>query len=88
MTTWQASGTSPQRGRYRFTVKEMADGKPWLCGEPTSGEPLRIIGADGEDLGVGFDLRPGTLGNASATLEEAHKVARFLDDWIAEIVLF
>lgn len=81
MTEFHMVGVDPQRGEYRFTVKEKADGMPWLVGEPV-GVPLRIIGTTGDDLQVGFDLVPGT------TLDEAQAIARTMNDCIARIVLF
>jgi len=79
------SGVEPQRGQYRYTVKEREDGSPWIATEP-AGVSLKIIGTNGSDLQIGFTLRPST------TLEEAHKVARTLarcmNDSIAEISLY
>jgi hypothetical protein len=80
MATFHMTGVEPQRGEYRWTVKEKANGAPWLCGEPT-GVPLKIIGPTGEDLGVGFDLAAGT------TLDQAHALARAMNNRITHIVL-
>jgi alkanesulfonate monooxygenase SsuD/methylene tetrahydromethanopterin reductase-like flavin-dependent oxidoreductase (luciferase family) len=79
-TTWQATGTPQQRGEYRWNVKERDGGGWWIVGEPD--DPLEIVGPDGRDLRVGFHLPP------SVTRDGAQKVADFLNDWIAQIVLF
>jgi hypothetical protein len=77
---WISTGVEPQRGQYRYTVKEMADGTPWLFGEPV-GDTLKIVGTKGDDLHIGFYLRPG------ATLEDAHRVAKCMNDWLLDTVL-
>jgi hypothetical protein len=41
--SWQATGVPPQRGQYRFTVKEGATGRPSIAGEPT-GAPASLYG--------------------------------------------
>jgi hypothetical protein len=46
-------------GRYRFTVKETADGTPWLAAEPAGEKIEGLYGL------LGFKLEKGT------TLEEA-----------------
>jgi len=48
MTSWYPPGVAPQRGQYRYTVKEREDGTPWIAGEP-SGDMLKIIGTEGDD---------------------------------------
>lgn len=81
MTEWY-SGVEPQRGQYRWTVKESGTGTPWLLGEPV-GETIKIVGATGEDdLEFGFYLRPGT------NLQEAQEVASFLNDRITDVIVF
>jgi hypothetical protein len=75
------AGVERQRGQYRYTVTEWADGRPWIAGEP-AGTPLTIIGTDGEDLQIGFTLRSGT------TYEEAKRVANFMNDWMVDIMLW
>ena len=42
----------------------------------------KIVGAEGEDLEIGFTLRPG------ATVDDAHKVAKSMNDWIVDTVLY
>jgi hypothetical protein len=79
-TSWYPPGVEPQRGQYRYTVKESADRSPWIAGEP-AGAPLKIVGTKGDDLGIGFNLRPGT------TIKDAQKVAKFMNEWIVDIVL-
>jgi hypothetical protein len=63
-----------RRGQYRFTVRESAEGTPWLVAEPAAGAGLEVGN-------IGFSLRP------SATLEDAHEVAEFMNLWITELVL-
>jgi len=75
------TGVEPQRGQYRYTVKETADGRPWIAGEP-AGDTIKIVGAKGEDLNIGFTLQPGT------TYQQAQDVAKYLNKWIVDIVLF
>ena len=81
MTSWYPPGVAPQRGQYRYTVKEREDGTPWIAGEP-SGDMLKIIGTEGDDLNIGFTLRPG------ATLEDARNIAKFMNDRIVDAVLY
>ncbi len=78
---WHFAGVEPQRGQYRYTVKEKEDGTPWIAGEP-SGRPLKIIGTKGNDLGIGFTLRP------DMTYQQAQEVAEYMNKWIVDIVLF
>jgi hypothetical protein len=80
MTNFHFAGVEPQRGECRWTVKENANGTPFLFGEPT-GVPLKIIGPTGEDLEVGFELAPGT------TIDEAHSLARVMNSRITHIAL-
>jgi len=35
------TGVEPQRGQYRYTVKETADGRPWIAGEP-AGDTIKL----------------------------------------------
>jgi hypothetical protein len=81
MAEWSVSGVERQRGEYRFTVKDKEGETIWLVGEP-AGIPLKIIGATGTDLQVGFELAPGT------TRREAEALARAMNNGIACIVLF
>jgi hypothetical protein len=80
MVDWIATGAEPQRGNYSYRVKEGNSG-PWIAAEP-AGNPLRIVGTEGQDLNVGFNLRPG------ATIEQATQIARLMNDWIVSIELF
>jgi hypothetical protein len=64
-----------RREQYRFTVKEGADGRPWLVAEPAAGTGLEVGN-------IGFSLR------STATLEDAHEVAEFMNLWITELVLW
>ena len=64
------------RAKFRFVVKEGADGTPWIAFEPLQGQ-LR-----GEDLpsGIfGFDLPPGTSG------KKAEEIADYLDENIDKL---
>lgn len=79
--SWFPPGVEPQRGQYRYTVKDDADGKPWLVGEPI-GDTIKIVGADDEDRAIGFTLRPG------ATFDDANMVAKCMNDWIVDTVLY
>ena len=81
MTTFHMTGVEPQRGEYRWTVKENTDGTPFLVGEPT-GVPLKTVGTTGEDLQVGFELAPRTK------LNDAKAIARLMNHRITHIVLF
>jgi hypothetical protein len=62
-----------ERGDFRFTVKESADGTPWIAAEP-SGKLLPAIPGQ-----LGFELKAGT------NYEEAKSVAAFLNTHIAAI---
>ena len=81
MIEWGMNGVEPQRGKYRFTVKDKEGDAVCLHCEPV-GIPLKIVGTKGEDLQVGFDLAPGT------TRSEAEALARAMNKGIAHIVLF
>ena len=63
-----------KRGQYQFTVKQAAEGTPCIVAEPSGGGTLEV----GE---IRFNLRP------SATNEDAHDVASFMNLWITEIEL-
>jgi hypothetical protein len=80
MASWYFLGVEPQRGQYFYAVKETGEGVPWIAGEP-AGDRLKIIGTKGNDLEIGFTLRPGT------THEQARKVAKCMNDWIVDTVL-
>jgi hypothetical protein len=80
-TAWHASGTARQRGQYLYTVKEGTGGRLSLACEPT-GPALTIVGPEGEDLHLGFTLRPDT------TMEEAQELAWLMNRRIAEIDLY
>ncbi len=81
MTEWVATGVEPQRGEYRFRVKDREGDEFCLACEPV-GIALKIIGSTGEDLQVGFDLSPGT------TRSEAEDLVRAMNKAITHIVLF
>jgi hypothetical protein len=79
--SFAVAGVERQRGQYRYTVKDGADGTPWIAGEP-AGTPLTIIGTAGEDLQIGFTLRSGT------TYEEAKRVEKWMNDWLVDLMLY
>jgi hypothetical protein len=81
MTEWVANGVEPQRGEYRFTVKDEEGDAVYLACEPV-GIALKIVGTNGEDLQVGFDLVPGT------TRSEAEALALAMNSAITHIVVF
>ena len=81
MRTGTSAGSIAHNGQYRYTVKESEDGKPWIAGEPI-GDTIEIVGDDGEDLEIGFTLRPG------ATLDDAEKLAKYMNEWIADTLLW
>jgi hypothetical protein len=57
MAEWVATGVEPQRGKYSFRVKEDNEGESWIAAEPL-GAGIKIVGRDGEDMDIGFRLRP------------------------------
>jgi len=62
------------RGAYRFAVKE-GDHGPWLAAEPAGDRNPRLAGL------LGLELRPET------TIEEAHKLAQTLNEYLIAISL-
>lgn len=56
------------RAKPIFTVKEYAEGQPWICIEYWNNEPGMPM-----DL-FGFDLAPGT------SIQKAKEVAKFMND--------
>jgi hypothetical protein len=63
-----------ERGKFAFTVKEFADGTPWIMTEPLH-KTMPIL----DEAFIGFDLPDGT------TFEQARKVAAFMDENLAGI---
>jgi hypothetical protein len=59
---------------HLFTVKEDAEGRPWLVAQPAAGAGLEVSN-------IRFSLRP------TATIEDAHEVAAYVNLWIIEMVL-
>jgi hypothetical protein len=80
MVEWQPKGVPPQQGEYRYVVKE-GDSGPWIVAEP-AGNSLKIVGTNGEDMNFGFRLRPRT------TIQEAHALAKAMNERITEIELW
>lgn len=64
----RGSQARTERGEFSFTVKEFADGTPWIMAEPD-----RQMMPALKDAFIGFDLPDGT------TFEQAHKVADFMN---------
>lgn len=62
-----------EAGRYIFKVKELSDGTPWLVAEPSAGKIAMLE----PDALIGFTLYPG------ATLEQAYRVAEFMNEHLA-----
>ena len=75
------TSTPPQKGQYRYSVKDREDGTFWIFPEP-AGDVLKIVGPKGDELGLGFTLRHGT------TFKEACELAVCMNRWIADITLF
>jgi hypothetical protein len=63
------------RGEYRFTVRESADGVPWLAAEPNNERDPWLNSV------LGFELRRDT------TREEAEGLARVLNGYVVAIGL-
>jgi len=63
-----------QRGNYIFTVKEYADGTPWIAMEPSG----KAIEFPNEGF-FGFDLRKGT------NIQRAREIAKYLNNNISEL---
>jgi hypothetical protein len=68
-----SSKARSEAGHYRYTVKERADGTPWLVAEPSEGRIAMLEG----DAFIGFDLFPGT------TLNQAYAIAEFMNRHLA-----
>ena len=62
-----------ERGEFRFTVKEAADGRPWIAAEPAGKSLVTLPGL------LAFELGPGT------TYDDAKTVASFMNLHIAGI---
>ncbi len=62
---------------YKFTVKESADGEPWIAAEPMQGEIAALRGSN-----LAFDLRPG------ASIEDASRVASLMNSAVSAIRLW
>ncbi len=66
--------STTKRADYTFTVKEFADGTPFIMFEP-QGKDLDVI----SNGNLHFDLPKGT------TYEQASKIAKFMRDNLAEL---
>jgi hypothetical protein len=75
----------PEPRRKRVSIATALEiektGLFWIFPEP-AGDTLKILGLKGDELGLGFSLRPGT------TFEEACELAECINRWIADITLF
>jgi hypothetical protein len=67
-----------ERGRYRFTVKEGAEGRPFLAAEPI-GDVIDAFTQLGAILSL--ELRPGI------TLEQSRDFERMINDWVTAVTL-
>ena len=69
--------TNTVRASYVFTVKEFADGTPWIMAEPLKKNTIKFNG----DGFLGFDL-PKDIG-----MGKANEIAKFLNDNLEGISL-
>jgi hypothetical protein len=58
-----------EHGEFAFTVKEAADGTPWIAAEPRR-QTMPAL----KDAFIGFSLRKGT------TLQQAYKISGFMNE--------
>lgn len=63
-----------ERSRYAFTVKEFADGTPWIACEPLHSNIEHLKNGI-----LGFDLPEGT------SYEEATQIANYMSEHIAQV---
>lgn len=63
-----------EHGEFKFTVKEFADGTPYLAAEP-----MRSAMTLFDEAQMFFQLRPGT------DIEEAHRIAKYLNQHISTV---
>jgi len=75
------AGVESQKGHYYYKATAMEDGTLLILAE-CEGDAIKIVGTDGQDMGIGFTLRPGT------THQEARALANSMNRWIADIRLF
>jgi hypothetical protein len=57
--------TARSAEELRPSVPVRLEGEPWIAGEP-AGDRLKIIGTKGNDLEIGFTLRPWTTDDRRA----------------------
>lgn len=74
VTNMKGSQARTERGKVSFSVKEYADGTPWICVEPEY-QPIPALHA----AFIGFDLEEGT------TLEEAHRIADLMSKRLRQV---
>jgi hypothetical protein len=72
----QGSQARTEHGEFRFTVKEGADGTPWIAAEP-QGQTMPAL----KDAFVGFGLPEGV------TLAEAYRTADFMNKHLQSMSL-
>ena len=68
--------TNTVRAKYVFTIKEFAEGTPWIMAEPLNGG----INLPNDGF-LGFDLPKGT------SMAKAKEIAKFLNDNLEQISL-
>jgi hypothetical protein len=64
-----------ERAKFTFTVKESADGRPWIAAEQLEDGMPSLVGQ------LGFDLRPGT------TFDQAKDIAKYLRERVVGLSL-
>ncbi len=63
-----------EHGEFKFTVKEFADGTPYLAAEPLQSKMTLL-----DEAQMFLQLQPGT------DIEEAHKMAKYLNQHISTV---
>lgn len=74
MVQSRGSKARTEHGSYLFTVKEAADGSPWIMLEPRRTDVTAL-----KEAFIGFGLRQGT------TIEKAQEVADYLNRNLADL---
>jgi hypothetical protein len=81
MAGWRTTGVEPQRVEHRYDVEDGNDSEPWVVAKPV-GVSLKIPGKHGDDMLIGFNLRPGTSD------EDALALSNLMNKLISDIELF
>jgi hypothetical protein len=66
-----------KRGEFVFTIKEFADGTPWITAEPRDDKAVELFG----EGFIGFDLPKGT------DYTKAKAIARYLNENVKSLSL-